>query len=100
MALDCWNGTIAGVQSFIEYTGYTIPVLRNAGYLQYTGPGLYGIYYDNYVVIDARGIVRYTSVGEAYGQKGRFDDAHLRAAIQQALPVESHTWSKVKALYR
>ena len=41
--MDCWNGTIAGVQSFIDFTGYTFPVLRNAGYLQYTGPGLYGI---------------------------------------------------------
>ena len=87
-----------GVQSFIDFTGYTFPVLRNAGYLQSTS--LYGIYYDNYVVIDAQGIIRYTSVGEAYGQKGRFDEAHLRAAIQLALPVENQTWSSVKALYR
>ncbi len=86
------------VQSFIDFTRITFPVLRNAAYLQYTGQ--YEIIYDNYVVIDTRGIVRYTSVGETYDQKGRFNDAHLRAAIQQALPVESHTWSKVKALYR
>ena len=59
--------------------------------------------YDNYVLVDGRGIVRYTSVNEVFTGKGRFDDPHLRAAIRQALltlPVASGTWSQVKELYR
>jgi len=53
--------------------------------------------------VDAQGIVRYTSVNEVFTGTGRFNDPHLRAAIQQALltlPVTSSTWSQVKALYR
>ncbi len=77
----------------------TFPVLRNGGALY---PAPYDIRYDNYVVIDAQGIVRYTSVGEAFGQLGRFNDAHLRSAILQYLPtpVAPQTWSAVKSLFR
>ena len=66
------------MQSFIDITGYTFPVLR----LGQTIQSLYGIFYDNYVVIDADGIIRYTSVNETYSTgTGRFHDGHLRAAI-------------------
>lgn len=59
--------------------------------------------YDNYVLVDGQGIVRYTSVNEVFTGTGRFNDPHLRAAIRQgllALPVASGTWSQVKELYR
>lgn len=89
------------VQSFITATRVTFPVLRNGGSLQ--APNQYNIPYDNYILVDTQGIVRYTSVGEVFsGERGRFHDAHLRSAILQYLPspVTAQTWSVVKSLYR
>jgi len=68
---------VSQVQSYIAATGSTFPVLRNAQYLQ----SVYGIFYDNYVVIDEDGIVRYTSVNEPFTSLGRFHDGNLRNAI-------------------
>ena len=101
MALDCWNGSKTEVQGFIARTGISFPVLQQAGFLQQAP--YYDILYDNYVLVDADGIVRYTSVNEVYGiGLGRFDDGHLRTAIVQWLPtgLEPRTWSRVKALFR
>ncbi|UCE02873.1 MAG: TlpA family protein disulfide reductase [Candidatus Latescibacterota bacterium] len=97
LALDMWNGTVSLVQSFIDQTGVTFPVLRDAGFLQ--GSSFYGIQFDNYVVIDPTGVIRYTSVDEA---SGSFNDAAIRAAIAASLPVavQSTTWSGIKELYR
>jgi hypothetical protein len=100
LALDCWNGARGDVQGFIANTGISFPVLLQAGFLQQAS--FYNILYDNYVLVDANGIVRYTSVNEVFGGTGRFDDGHLRAAIERWLPtgVEPRTWSRVKALFR
>lgn len=97
-ALDCWNGGPTAVQTFVNFTGITFPILVQAGFVQ----SLYAIQYDNYVLVDKDGIVRYTSVGETFGPLGRFDDAHLREAIRAhlPLPIENPTWSRVKELYR
>jgi hypothetical protein len=75
-------------------------VLLAGGFLQ--DPSFYNILYDNYVLVDANGIVRYTSVNEVFTGTGRFDDSHLRAAIDQWLPtdVEPRTWSQVKSLFQ
>ena len=67
------------MQGFLATTGISFPVLRLAQYLQ--DQAYFGIYYDNYLVIDANGIVRYTSVNELRDSDGRFDNAHLRSAI-------------------
>ena len=78
--MDCWNGSVPSVQGFIDISTYTFPVLR----LGQTIQSLYGIFYDNYIVIDADGIIRYTSVNEPYqggNAPGRFHDAHLRQAL-------------------
>jgi hypothetical protein len=98
--VDFWNGTTAQVQTFIAATGVTFPLLRQGGFL--AGSDQYGITYDNYVVVDPQGIVRYTSVNEIFGQLGRFNDAHVRAAIlaHLPLPVRPNTWAGVKALFR
>jgi hypothetical protein len=91
------------VQAFITASGYTLPVLRQAGFLQNPPPAGYDIAYDNYVVVDAQGIVRYTSQAYSHAPAtGRFYDSELRAAIQSALPsaLEARTWSTVKRLYR
>ena len=57
LALDTWNGSISQVQSYINSTGITYPVLTKAG----DASDLYGITYDNYLVIDHQGVLRYTS---------------------------------------
>ena len=94
------------MQAFLDATGATYPVLQQAGYLQSAGTAsmpLYGIRYDNYVVVDALGIVRYTSVSEVFTGLGQFHDAHLRTAIRQSLATVSvapTSWSAVKELYR
>ncbi|MFQ5600931.1 MAG: TlpA family protein disulfide reductase [Candidatus Krumholzibacteriia bacterium] len=98
--MDCFSGSVSATQRFIDATGITFPVLRQGGYLQ--SSAYYGIPYDNYIVIDAEGIIRYTSVGEVYTPTvGRFNEANLRAAITDNLPVgvEGRGWSAVKALY-
>jgi hypothetical protein len=104
LALDCWDGNDTQVQNFIVQSTYSFPVLMNAGYLQ-NGPQLggYAISYDNYVLVDAGGTVRYTSQNDPrHTNTGRFYDAALRAAIQAWLPtpVEPVTWSGVKGLFR
>ena len=88
------------MQSYIAVTGATYPVLRNAGFVQ--GSNYYDILYDNYILVDAQGIVRYTSVGEPFTQLGRFNNANIRAAILANLPsgIEPATWSTIKQLYR
>src|SRR2546426_12132560 len=105
-ALDTYDGSVTAVQSFIDATGATFPVLRRAKYLLEpcsTNPcqSTYGILYDNYVVIAPNGIVKYTSLNERFTGVGRFSSIHIRAAIDANLPtgVESHTWSAVKKLY-
>jgi peroxiredoxin len=97
LALDMWNGSAVSVLGFIDQTGVTFPVLRNAGYLQDSSQ--YGIRFDNYVVVDPGGIIRYTSVDEP---SGSFNDAALRTAIEAYLPVAvlADTWSAIKRLYR
>lgn len=103
LAIDFWNGSASSVQTFINTTGFTFPVLRNGGYLQTNAPPVgYQTAYDNYVLVDAEGIVRYTSVAETFTSLGRFNNANLRAAIAAHLPlgVETSTWSTVKGLYR
>ena len=56
---DCWNGTVSQVQSFKTQTGATYPLLLNG--TTATGGNLYTLYgtYDNYIVINKQGIVRY-----------------------------------------
>ena len=95
-AIDTWNGNTANVNNYIFLTGATYPVLRNGSLTR----AAYAIAYDNYVVIDAKGIVRYTSVGEVFTGAGRWNDAAVRAAITaQMTPIEPTSWSAVKALY-
>jgi len=101
LAIECWQGNASQAREFLDYTGCTFPMLLHGAYLQY--PGSYGTPYDNYVVIDKDGIVRYTTEIEArLGSIGRFRDATLRAAIQSWLPlaVAPRSWSTSKDMYR
>ena len=101
VALDVWDGSVSEVQDFIQVTGATFPVLRLAGYLQLDDESAYGLHNDNYVVVDAGGIVRYTSDNGPY-LVTRFDDTLVRATIRDYLPtaVTPAAWTAIKALYR
>ncbi len=94
-----WQNSSAFARAFIENTGVTFPVLWGGTYLQ--SNEYYGIRYDNYIVIDAEGIIRYTSVGESFGDVGRFNGRAIRRAIDAYVPtpVEAPTWSAVKRLF-
>ena len=74
-------------------------MLRDGGFL--SGLTQYGISYDNYVIIDPAGVVRYTSIHEAFTGLGRWNDSAVRATVDQWLPtaVQEQTWSAVKGLY-
>jgi peroxiredoxin len=59
LGADSWNGTVAGVTNFRDQTGASFPLLLNAA--QASGGNfdlLYGPW-DNYIVINKQGIVRY-----------------------------------------
>ena len=58
---DEYNGSVSEVQSFKDLTGATFPLLLNAA--NATGGNLGTLYgpYDDYVVINKQGIVRYHS---------------------------------------
>lgn len=107
LGLEMYDGNLPAVQLFIETTGVTFPVLRDAAYLMApcTSPcqDSYGLEYDNFVVLDPQGIVRYTSENNSAAPLyGRFDSAAIRAAVAANLPtaVEARTWSVVKELFQ
>ena len=95
LAVDVYNGTGPGPQSFVDNTGITFPFLKSGGYL--IGLRYYNQSRDNYFVIDPQGIVRYQSDVDF-----AFNEAHVRTAIVANLPtpVATPTWSTVKGLYR
>jgi hypothetical protein len=97
LAAECWNGIPLVAQGFVDDTGVTFPLLLDAGFLQTSY-----VFYDNYVVVDPEGIVRYTSVDEPFLSIGRWNDAAVRSVIQKWLPtpVEPQTWTGIKGLYR
>ena len=90
-----YDGTVFGVQSFIDATGATHPVLRMGRVVG----GLYRLSVDNYVLVDATGVIRYISTFDGFGG---FNDAAVRGAVDQWLvktAVDVASWSAVKALY-
>jgi len=97
LALDVWNGNESGVQSFVDQTGVTFPVLRDAAFLSLDSR--YGLKFDNFVVIDADGIVRYTSEHEF---PIPYNEEAIRQTIDLYLPsaVKGAPWSVIKGLYR
>ena len=67
LALETWNGSLSQAQSYVNATGITYPLLTQAG----NELNNYGITYDNYLVLDHQGILRYSSadnggLGERY----------------------------------
>ena len=80
LALDTWDGTPSQAQSYVDITGITYPLLVKAG----SALTLFGMTYDNYVVIDHQGVLRYSSAGNGgLGERYRLSD--IQAVIEEYL---------------
>lgn len=80
LGVDLWNGNTAQVQSFKNQTGVTFPLLLLGGAA--TGGNLTTLYgtYDNYVVIDKQGVVRYHAAN-LYAHGNRYHVNEIRSVI-------------------
>jgi hypothetical protein len=89
LGVDLWNGTLSQVNGFKGVTGATFPLLLNGA----TASGgnlsqLYGTY-DNYLVINKQGIVRYHAQLR-WPAGNRYHLGEIRAAVDSLLaPVVS-----------
>ena len=79
---DFWNGTQSQLASFQAQTGATYPLLLNGSSIS----TLYGISYDNFLVIDQGGIIRYISP-YSYPLGSRYDLNAIRNTIDGLLPT-------------
>ena len=71
LALETWNGSLSQAQAYVNSTGITYPLLTRAG----KELNNYGITYDNYLVLDHQGIIRYSSADNGgLGQRYRINE--------------------------
>jgi len=80
IGVDTWNGTQAGLRNFKNATGATYPLLLNGALA--TGGNveiLYGTY-DNYIVINKQGIVRYHAA-DIWPHGNRYHLNEIRATV-------------------
>ena len=77
LGLEMWNGSLAQANAFLNTTGMTFPLLRNAGA---AGVGSdYQASWDISFVLDGDGIIRHRGSG--------FNETQVRAAIDDALAM-------------
>ena len=80
LALDTWDGSLAQAQSYADISGITYPLLIEAS----SALDLFGMTYDNYVVIDHQGVLRYSSAGNgSLGERYRLSD--IQVVIEEYL---------------
>ncbi len=80
LGVDLWNGTPAQVNSFRTSTGATYPLLMQGA--SPTGGDVQSLYgtYDNYVVLNKQGIVRYhAALGWPHGNRYHLNE--IRACV-------------------
>ena len=80
LGVDLWNGTSTQVAGFRDQTGVTFPLLLNGALA--TGGNLSTLYgpYDNYLVIDRQGIVRYHAAN-VWPHGNRYHPGEIQGAI-------------------
>lgn len=61
VAADLWDGGSSQIEGFLNSSGITFPILINGSGLKYS----YDTYWDNVLVIDKEGILRYKSIEQA-----------------------------------
>jgi hypothetical protein len=102
---DLYNGNSAQLTGFRDQTGATFPLLLNGA----SGAGNENLFipygqYDNYVVINKQGIIRYHAY-DLWSHGNRYHLDEIRAAVDSLVtdpntPVRTSGWGKLKALYR
>ncbi len=80
LGLETWNGSLSQAQAYVNSTGITYPLLTNAG----DELNNFGITYDNYLVIDHQGVLRYSSA-ENGGLGERYRVNEITDAIREQL---------------
>ena len=80
LGVDLWNGTSAQVTAFRDQTGATFPLLLNGSLA--TGGNLATLYgpYDNYLVLNRQGIVRYHAAN-VWPHGNRYHLGEIQGAI-------------------
>lgn len=80
IGVDMWNGSAAQVNNYKNSTGSTFPLMLNGTVA--TGGNVETLYgpFDNYLVIDKQGIVRYHAALN-YAHGNRFKLNEIRAAV-------------------
>lgn len=80
LGVDLWNGSAGQLAGFQAVTGATFPLLLNG--MSAAGGNLQSLYgtYDNYIVINKQGIVRYHAA-LSYAQGNRYHLNEIRGAV-------------------
>jgi peroxiredoxin len=96
LGIDCWNGTADQLKAYRSASGAGFPLLLSGREVAAS----YDLAYNSFVVIDAKGIVRYVSPGP---EPSAFSLDALRAAVRtsiaDAAAVSAATWGAIKTLY-
>ena len=80
LGLETWNGSLNQAITYVNITGITYPLLISAG----NALNLFGMTYDNYLVIDHQGVLRYSSAENGgLGERYRLND--IKNAIETYL---------------
>lgn len=84
LGVDIWNGTAAQVNSYKSQTGATFPLMLNGATA--TGGNVESLYgtYDNYVVLNKQGIVRYHAA-LTWPHGNRFHLNEIRGAVDSLI---------------
>ncbi len=94
--IDCWDGTVSQLSQFRDQNSVQFPLLLAGS----STASAYDLPYGSYVVIDAKGVVRYVSAGPS---ASAFDLSGLQSIIktllEEASATRTQTWGTIKTLY-
>ena len=91
VGVDLWDGTVVDLRGFRNQTGVTFPLLLNGS--SATGGNFTTLYgtYDNYVVVNKQGIVRYhAALGWPHGNRYHLNEIRgcVDSLVSSAVGVE------------
>jgi len=90
IGLETWNGSLSQATTYVNITGITYPLLIGAG----NALNLFGMTYDNYLVIDHQGVLRYSSAKNGgLGERYRLNE--IKEAIETYLTKTGLNIAKV-----
>jgi len=90
IALDTWNGSLSQATAYLNLTKITYPLLLNAGNVLNS----FGMTYDNYLVVDHQGVLRYSSANNGgLGERYRLNE--IKDAIEAYLATTGLNIAKI-----